>query len=127
MGMKIGARLVERWKRWSVALAFGLIVAPLGVTAAGAQATAPYEVWVVDQANADVGGNKLYIFQGSQLSGNAAVGAPAVVDLQSAATGVGDGPGVRPHLLLFNARHTHGVLANVASGHVHFIRASDRR
>jgi hypothetical protein len=33
-----------------------------------------------------------------------------MVDFQAAATGVGDGPAVRPHLLLFNNRHTHGIL-----------------
>jgi DNA-binding beta-propeller fold protein YncE len=107
-----------------------LLVLSLGITGAGlavAQTAETFEVWAIDQANADAGGNKLYIFRGSQLSGSAPVGAPEVVDLQAGATGVGDGPGVRPHLLLFNRAHTHGVLAAVASGHVLFIRASDRR
>jgi DNA-binding beta-propeller fold protein YncE len=84
-------------------------------------------LWVVDQANADVGGNKLYIYQGRQLEGQALAGDAEVVDLQAGAAGVGAGPGVRPHLLLFNNRHTHGILANVASGHVLFIRAADRK
>jgi hypothetical protein len=119
------------WKRWiagplvALAIAAGGIVPGAAPTAA--QGPAAFELWVVDQADAANGGNKLYIYQGSQLSGNALSGVPAVIDLQASATGVGDGPGVRPHLLLFNARHTHGVLAAVASGHVLFIRASDRK
>lgn len=111
---------------------FGILLAVLAVLAqsaggAGAQGAGPYELWVVDQANADVGGSKAYVYRGEQLGGTALVGAPEVVDLQAAAAGVGDGPGVRPHLLLFNTRHTHGVLAAVASGHVLFIHAADRR
>ncbi|HEX2516438.1 MAG TPA: hypothetical protein VH257_17155, partial [Chloroflexota bacterium] len=98
-----------------------------GVAPGAAPGGAPYELWVVDQANADVGGAKVYVYRGAQLSGAALTGTPEVIDLQAGATGVGDGPGVRPHLLLFNTRHTHGVLAAVASGHVLFIRAADRR
>jgi DNA-binding beta-propeller fold protein YncE len=119
-------RVGSRWLSWPVLLALvaGLTAVPL---VAEAQVTAPYELWVVDQANTEDGGNKLYIYQGRQLEGTALIGGPEVIDLQAAATGVGDGPGVRPHLLLFNNRHTHGILAAVASGHVLFIRASDRR
>jgi DNA-binding beta-propeller fold protein YncE len=92
-----------------------------------AQSAGAYELWVVDQADAANGGSKLYIYGANQLSGNALTGQPQIVDLEAGAAGVGDGPGVRPHLLLFNATHSHGVLAAVASGHVLFIRASDRR
>ncbi|HET7770750.1 MAG TPA: hypothetical protein VFN74_18405, partial [Chloroflexota bacterium] len=94
---------------------------------ATAQATGPYELWVVDQADAANGGSKVYIYGANQLSGNNLVGQPEVIDLEAGARGVGDGPAVRPHLLLFNANHSHGVLAAVGSGHVLFIRASDRR
>lgn len=109
---------------WVLTSLIALVVVPLAV---GAQASTTYELWVVDQQNADAGGNKLYIYQGRQVEGSALTGTPEVLDLQAAAAGVGDGPGVRPHLLLFNNRHTHGILANVASGHVLFIRAADRR
>ncbi len=119
-----------RWmRRTGVMLLMPALLALLALAplTAGAQTGSPYELWVVDQANAEVGGNRLYIYQEGQLRGNALAGAPEVIDLQAGATGVGDGPGMRPHLLLFNSRHTHGVLAAVASGHVLFIRAADRR
>ena len=95
-----------------------LLVAPLTASAQ----TTPFELWVVDQADANRDGAKLYVYPNG---GNANT---QVVDLNAAATGVGDGPGVRPHLLLFNNRnHTHGLLAWVASGHVSVIRASDKK
>ena len=99
----------------------------LGPGIAAAQSAGAYELWVVDQADAANGGSKLYIYGANQLSGNALTGQPEIVDLEAGARGVGDGPGVRPHLLLFNNNHSHGVLAAVASGHVLFIRASDRK
>jgi DNA-binding beta-propeller fold protein YncE len=86
-----------------------------------------YEVWVIDQADAAKGGAKLYIYKKSQVEGERYGGSPEVVDLNAAATGVGDGPGVRPHLIDFNKDHTYAVVANVASGHVYFMRASDRK
>jgi DNA-binding beta-propeller fold protein YncE/ketosteroid isomerase-like protein len=86
-----------------------------------------YEVWVIDQADAAKGGAKLYIYKKSQVEGERLGGSPEVIDLNAAATGVGDGPGVRPHLIDFNKDHTYAVVANVASGHVYFIRASDRK
>ena len=111
---------------WGFVLAV-LAVLALPTAGAGAQGAMPYELWVVDQGNAEGGGNKVYVYRGQQLGGAALTGDAEVIDLQAGATGVGDGPGVRPHLLLFNTRHTHGVLAAVASGHVLFIRASDRK
>ena len=122
-------RLPSAARAFRVAVAGLLVSALVAVSAGGtiAQTTNPYELWVVDQANPDVGGSKLYVYGGNQLGGNALSGAPEVVDLNAGAAGVGDGPGNRLHLLLFNARHTHGVLAAVATGHVLFIRASDRK
>src|SRR5712692_11697870 len=108
-------------------LALALAALPTAAPLA-AQSAPGYEVWVVDQADAANGGALLYIFRGDQLAGPTPTSAtPEVVDLTAAAQGVGDGPGVRPHLLLFNDAHSHGILANVASGHVQFIRAADRR
>jgi DNA-binding beta-propeller fold protein YncE len=109
-----------------VAMVAGVL--PAGLTAAPAEQAAPgYELWAVDQADAANGGAMLFIWRGDQLVGATPGGPPEVVDLQAAATGVGDGPGVRPHLLLFNNNHSHGILAAVASGHVLFIRGADRR
>jgi DNA-binding beta-propeller fold protein YncE len=99
-----------------------LLLAPVVVSA---QSDA-YEVWVIDQANAAEGGARLHIFPGSAISASGFSGQPQVVELDNVAQGVGDGPGVRPHLLLFNRAHSHGVLAYVSSGHVQVIRGSDR-
>jgi hypothetical protein len=118
-------------KLWAVcaSLALALCIVLAGpITPLAAQGgPADFELWAVDQADTDAGGNKLYVFRADQLLGSAPGGPPEIVDLHAGATGVGDGPAVRPHLLLFNSRHTHGILAAVASGHVLFIRAADRR
>ena len=87
----------------------------------------PYEVWIIDQADAAKGGAKLYIYRGEQLEGDRCTGTPQVVGLEATAAGVGHGPGVRPHLLAFNSTHTHALIANVASGHVYFMRTADRK
>ena len=80
-----------------------------------------WEVWVIDQADAANGGDRLFVYQAPSW------GQPVqTVQLGQAATGIGDGAGVRPHLLLFNNAQTHGILANVASGHVYILRGSDR-
>ena len=104
--------------RFPIALALLALLATLSPT--GAQPVG-YEVWAVDQADAANGGDRLYIY--SPPGWNQA---PEVIELGARAEGVGDGAGVRPHLLLFNNAHTHGLLANVASGHVYVIRGSDR-
>jgi DNA-binding beta-propeller fold protein YncE len=109
-------------KVWTGVLLAAVLLAP----SVGAAQAADYEVWVVDQANAAEGGARLHVFSGSAISPSGYAGQPQVVDLDAAAQGVGAGPGVRPHLLLFNRDHTHGVLAYVASGHVQVIRAADR-
>lgn len=86
-----------------------------------------YEVWTIDQADAQRGGAKLYIYQGSGFTETRYNGSPQVVDLNAGAAGVGDGPGVRPHLITFNSTHSHAIIANVASGHVQVMRTADRR
>ncbi|MFN0073458.1 MAG: YncE family protein [Chloroflexota bacterium] len=80
-----------------------------------------YEVWAVDQANVELGGDRLYIWQAPNWTEP-----KDVVILSEKAAGIGDGPGVRPHLLMFNTAGSHAILANVASGHVYVIRGSDR-
>jgi DNA-binding beta-propeller fold protein YncE len=94
--------------------------------AAAAQAPS-YEVWVVDQADANMDGARIHIFSKASVGGAAWDNQREVVLLQPGAMGVGDGPGVRPHMLFFNNSHSHGILAYVASGHVQVIRASDRK
>lgn len=84
-----------------------------------------YEVWLVDQSNSpgQTFGGALYIFEGEDLQGAQAANAvPTVVDLgaETAAlclANTGANP-VRPHMLAFNADHSHGILSFVTSGHV---------
>ncbi len=103
--------------------------APAGAPAAASPTKAPdYELWVIDQADtAPSGGGTLYIFRGADLAGDRAPAPAYTVNLAEAATGVGDGVGRRPHMALFNPAGTHAVIANVATGHVYVMRASDRK
>jgi hypothetical protein len=127
----------------AIALLAALAVAAVGLTAGGAALhgegvggaaiqEAPYEVWVVDQSDtvAD-GGGTLYVYDGRQLGGQAAATAtPEKIDLGGAArslclTQTGSAPR-RPHMLAFNRRGDHGILAFVATGHVLFIDGRTR-
>jgi DNA-binding beta-propeller fold protein YncE len=69
-----------------------------------------FEVWVPDQ-----GTNKLHIFQGKNLKAP-----PEVIDLAPFG-------GSKPHMIQFNPGYTHAIIANVASGHIYIMRASDRK
>lgn len=86
-----------------------------------------HEVWVIDQADAARGGARLYIYDGTRLEETGQSSAPVVVNLHESAQGIGDGPGVRPHMVLFNSSFSHAVISNVASGHVYVMRTADRR
>lgn len=70
----------------------------------------PFEVWVTDQ-----GTNKLYI-----LNGEKPKAPPEVIDLSAYG-------GSKPHMVLFNPDYSHAIIANVASGHVYIMRATDRK
>ncbi|MDR7482135.1 MAG: hypothetical protein QN183_14280 [Armatimonadota bacterium] len=109
-----------------VVLASAALAAHAVPRPAQGQASQFYEVWTIDQADAARGGARLYIYDGARLEAGQ-VTPTQVVDLTAAAAGVGDGPGVRPHMLAFNPTFTHGIIANVASGHVQIVRARDRR
>jgi DNA-binding beta-propeller fold protein YncE len=115
---------IIRWPGAAVLLVASLL-ALAGVPAVQGQAAA-YEVWIIDQADAARGGARLYIFDGARLAAGQ-LGAPEVINLDAAAAGVGDGPGVRPHMLAFDPTYRYAVIANVASGHVYVMRASDRK
>jgi len=84
------------------------------------------EVWVVDQSNTTglAYGGAIHIYSVPDLMGASAPRARPIarIDLGGATAALcrartGADP-VRPHMLFFNARHTHGVLSFVASGHV---------
>jgi DNA-binding beta-propeller fold protein YncE len=112
-------------------LALALALGP--ADSAGANGSRPFEVWTVDQSNTtgkDSGGT-LYIYEGDRLNGLWAKRArPERIDLGGAAEALclaqtGTAP-VRPHMLLFNAGHSHAILSYVASGHVLFLDARRR-
>jgi hypothetical protein len=111
------------------AAAFALAAAALVVPAA-AEKRSPFEVWAIDQSDTTAdGGGTLYIYDGPSLAGRAARNAaPRVVDLGGAArtrclADTGTAPR-RPHMLMFNATNSHGILAFVATGHVLFLDAN---
>ena len=92
-----------------------------------------HEVWAVDQSNTNgtTSGGTVYVYDGKALEGRRAGEArPERIDLGAAAQDLcmaqtGSAP-VRPHMLLFNASRSHGVLSFVASGHVLFLDAKRR-
>jgi hypothetical protein len=94
--------------------------------AAGDAGDGRAEVWVVDQSNTTglAYGGAIHVFAVPDLMGERAASATPIarVDLAGATAALclartGANP-VRPHMLFFNSRHTHGVLSFVASGHV---------
>lgn len=124
------------WKRvflvylW-LALATASLAAPAGQVVAAEEP--PFEVWVLDQSDTTAdGGGTLYIYEGEKLSGqHAASTAPEVIDLGGTARSLclaatGTAPR-RPHMIMFNAAHTHAIVAYVATGHVLFVDAAARQ
>jgi len=91
-------------------LAAGVGVAIWLVGAGGAFAA--YEVWVLDQ-----GTNTLLIYGGDTLAADAQ---PEKIDLAPHG-------GAKPHMILFSPQHDYAFIANVGSGHVYIMRASDRK
>ena len=113
-----------------LALVTASVVALVGRPAVADEAA--YEVWAIDQSDTTAdGGGTLYTYQGNTLTGqDAAIAAPEVIDLGGAARSLclaqtGTAPR-RPHMMLFNAAHSHAVLAFVATGHVLFMDAATR-
>jgi DNA-binding beta-propeller fold protein YncE len=95
---------------------------------------ASYEVWTVDQSDTPGAayGGTLYVFAGEDLQAPDPSDARpvAVVNLAAETSALcrertGANP-VRPHMLVFNDRHTHASLAFVASGHVVIFDAATR-
>jgi hypothetical protein len=104
----------------------------LAAGAAPAAGEGGFEVWAIDQSDTTAsGGGTLYVYDGDELSGHAAAKArPQVLDLGGAAEALclaqtGTAPR-RPHMLLFNAAHSHAIVAYVATGHVLFMDAARR-
>ncbi len=113
---------------------FTLALALLVLTIATPGSDRDFEVWLVDQSNSlgKTYGGTIHIYEGSDLNGNDAPSATPtdVLDLGGATaarclTQTGANP-VRPHMLFFNAAHSHAVLSFVASGHVVIFEAATR-
>jgi hypothetical protein len=102
-----------------------------------------FEVWLVDQSDSSPSplpspvpstafGGRIYIYDGVDVRGHVASSATPtdVIDLAGATatmclTDTGANPR-RPHMLLFNATHTHAILSFVTSGHVVIFDAGNR-
>jgi DNA-binding beta-propeller fold protein YncE len=91
-----------------------------------------HEVWAIDQSDTTPdGGGTLYIYRrGKPAGGSAALRPAEVIDLGGAArslclTETGSAPR-RPHMLMFNGRESHAIIAFVATGHVLFMDAASR-
>jgi hypothetical protein len=113
---------------------FSLALALLGLSVATPGSARDFEVWLVDQSNSfgKTYGGRLYIYEGSDLNGGDASSATPtdVLDLSGATadlcfTQTAANP-VRPHMLAFNAAHSHAILTFVASGHVVVFEAATR-
>lgn len=89
-----------------------LIAGMVGLWAGSASAETAFELWVLDQ-----GANALLVYDGAKLSAKAQ---PERIDLAPHG-------GAKPHMVLFSPQHDYAFIANVASGHVYVMRASDRK
>ena len=104
---------------------------------------ASYEVWLIDQEDNKInsGAGTLYIFDGAELTHDAGSAVPETIDLSGTSESVGSfceertgtAP-LRPHMLVFNggdddrpSGNTHAVIAYVATGHIVFLDARERR
>jgi len=116
----------------ALACAGWFLQAPTAFGASGG--SGKFEVWVIDQSDSrglDHGGT-LYIFDGQQFAGGRTPPPESAskVDFGGASAALcrektGANP-VRPHMVLFNAGHSHAVIAFVASGHVLVLDAATR-
>ena len=125
-----------------VALVCAAVVAVVGTAAATSDRHDPpssYEVWLIDQEDKYQGGaGTLHIFDGEQLAEDASTAVPESIDLAGELASLcqertGSVP-LRPHMLVFNGGDDDGrsgsryaVIAYVASGHVAFLRADERK
>jgi hypothetical protein len=125
-----------------VTLVTTAVVVLLGTTGPSSVASGQasgYEVWLIDQEGKDRLGDAgtLYIFDGEELTNDAATAVPETINLGSAVASfcyerTGTTP-ARPHMLVFNggdsdapSGNTDAVIAYVGSGHVAFLDAATR-
>ncbi len=121
-----------------VSLAAVAVVGTAGADSGANRHNHSYEVWLIDQEdrfNAGVG--TLHVFDGEELSQDAASAEPESIDLglavrQRCEEETGTAP-TRPHMLVFNGGdddgaggNTHAMIAYVGTGHVAFLDAATR-
>jgi hypothetical protein len=92
-----------------------------------------FEVWLVDQSNSNglAHGGTIHIYPEAELRrGGKHVARGTSIDLAGRTSALcmatTSANPVRPHMLLFNAKHSHAVLSFVASGHVVIFDAAKR-
>lgn len=117
-----------------LALVAGVILAGSTLlSGASTDAASPtYEVWAFDQADtAEGGGGQLFIWDGHDLERHAGRAQPDVIDLAelAAASEANCDLAQRPHMALPNHSDppSHVIVANVASGDVHFVNVDTRQ
>ena len=123
-----------------VAVACAAATAVVGIAAAkpGRGHEPSFEVWLIDQEDRfNTGTGTLHVFDGGELTEDAAGAESETVDLGGAVramceTRTGTAP-ARPHMLVFNGGdddgpggNSHAVIAYVGSGHVAFLDAGTR-
>jgi hypothetical protein len=122
----------------TVSIAVVAVVGTAGADSGVDSHSRSYEVWLIDQEdrfNAGVG--TLHVFDGEELTEDAASAEPESIDLglavrQRCQEETGTTP-ARPHMLVFNGGdddgpggNTHAIIAYVGTGHVAFLDAATR-
>ena len=115
------------------------IVGTTGARSGEGGERASYEVWLIDQEDRlGAGVGTLHIFDGDELTAHPRSAVPEPIDLGGKVGGfceerTGSTP-ARPHMLVFNggdddrpSGNTHAVIAYVATGHVVFLDARERK
>jgi hypothetical protein len=115
------------------------VVGTAGATSDQSGRHGSYEVWLIDQEDKfQAGAGTLHIFDGEELAEDASTAVPESIDLAGELASLcqertGSVPS-RPHMLVFNggdapgrAGSRYAVIAYVASGHVAFLRADERK
>jgi hypothetical protein len=121
-----------------VSIAAAAVVASAGAVSGGDHHNRSYEVWLIDQEDSfNAGVGTLHVFDGEELTEDAASAEPESTDLglavrQRCEQETGTTP-ARPHMLVFNGGdddgpggNTHAMIAYVGSGHVAFLDAATR-
>jgi hypothetical protein len=121
-----------------VSIAAAAVVGSAGADSGADHDNRSYEVWLIDQEDSfNAGVGTLHVFDGEELTEDAASAEPESIDLglavrQRCEQETGTTP-ARPHMLVFNGGdddgpggNTHAMIAYVGSGHVAFLDAATR-